>query len=218
MHRFERIWQERLKENFRELGNQKVKELLHNVDLCEPGFSSNLLKKLKEEVGEVLAEETMMKVSCEYPVSELEDIRKEFLENNDLEKAHSMLQEKFDYFLSKILQLDDATIGEIHGRKWGLAGELRDRAITVSKLPKSGFLKEYFESEDKEERRRIYCHCPRIRDFIGKEDIDPVYCYCGAGFYRKVWQYITEKEVNVKMTKSIVSGDDHCQFIIEIEG
>lgn len=216
MHRFERIWQERLKENFRARGNKKVKEMLHDVNLCEPGFSSGLLKDLKKEVGDKQVSEAMMAVSCEYPQTELEDIKAEYNKTKNLKTAHELLQAKFDYFLRDVMLLDQKLIEEIQKRKWGLAGELKGSTITVSKIPKSSFIYEYFAEKDPEKRRNLYCHCPRIREFIGKEDIDPVYCYCGAGFYKKIWEYITGKKASVKMTKSVLKGDDHCQFVINI--
>lgn len=216
MHRFERIWQERLKENFREKGNDRVRELLHDTDLCEPGFSSGLLKELKAETGDKAAAEAMMAVSCEYPQAELDEIKDEYEKTKDIKLAHAMLQKKFDYFLKEVMLLDQKLIEEIQKRKWGLAGKLEGNTITVAKIPKSSFIYEYFAEKDPEKRRNLYCHCPRIRDFIGKEDIDPVYCYCGAGFYKKIWEYITGKQTSIKMSKSVLKGDDHCQFVIDI--
>ena len=127
-----------------------------------------------------------------------------------------MLQKKFDYFLREVLKLEEDLLAEIKVRNWGAAGKLEGNTIIAAKIPKSGYIKEYFKATDPETRKKLYCHCPHIRPYIGKEDIDPIYCYCGAGFYKNIWEYITGKKVDVKLNKSILKDDYHCQFILKV--
>jgi predicted hydrocarbon binding protein len=42
------------------------------------------------------------------------------------------------------------------------------------------------------------------------------YCYCGAGFYQDIWQRILGKAVEISVTKSILRGDEVCQFELKV--
>ncbi|MCF7920797.1 MAG: hypothetical protein K9N06_12865 [Candidatus Cloacimonetes bacterium] len=216
MSDFEKIWQEILIENFQKMGSTKTIKMLENGNLEQPKFSTIILKKLKLELGEEKTAEAMMNSSCEYPQDDLEDIKAEFQRSRDLKKAHQMLQKRFEYYLEKVLHLDQEYIIEIQKKYWGAAGKLTGNTIIATKIPKSNHIKDYFNEPDPEKRRQLYCHCPHIRDHIGIHDIDDLHCYCGAGFYKKIWEYITGRNVTVIVLHSIIKGDDFCQFKLEI--
>lgn len=42
----------------------------------------------------------------------------------------------------------------------------------------------------------------------------PTYCYCGAGFYKGIWEEILKKPVKVEVLKTVMKGDDICQIAI----
>jgi hypothetical protein len=89
--------------------------------------------------------------------------------------------------------------------------------IIATKIPKSGYLKEYFQEDDPEKRRRLYCHCPRVRDVIGEEPSLPnEYCYCGAGFYQGIWEEILGQPVELEVLESVMQGDDVCKIAIHL--
>jgi predicted hydrocarbon binding protein len=44
-----------------------------------------------------------------------------------------------------------------------------------------------------------------VRDALKiKETISPTYCYCGAGFYKGIWEEILQKPVEVKLLESVL--------------
>lgn len=113
------------------------------------------------------------------------------------------------------LQLPDDMIDTIKQRKWGRAGELGENYILATKIPKSGTLRKYLLSAHPEEQRKLYCHCPRICNaVVANESFSSLYCYCGGGFYQGIWEYILERPVTVSLEKSILKGDEICQFRI----
>jgi predicted hydrocarbon binding protein len=155
--------------------------------------------------------------ACRYPESELDEIKNVYANTKDVDIAHKMLQDKFVSFLKDSLKLSHKLVDEVISRGWGLAGIRQGNKIIATKIPKSGNLIEYMEEKDPEKRRKLYCHCPRIRESIGSgTGISPTYCYCGAGFYKAIWEYILQQPVKVELLKSVLRGDDVCTVAIHL--
>ncbi len=74
--------------------------------------------------------------------------------------------------------------------------------------------KAWEEASNPEEKRRAYCHCPAVRDRL--EDIDAVFCYCGSGWFRRLWEGILEQPVRVSVVKCLPAGDEVCRFAVQI--
>ncbi len=158
-------------------------------------WTDSAFKKLKSAVDEEKVIDVATGCACQYSKSQLQEIKKKYEETKDIGIAHQMLQEKFEDFLkSPDLDLDGKIIEEIINRKWGLAGKIEKDKIIAVKIPKSGYLKDYFKTSDPDEKRRLYCHCPRINTQNNgiPENLDnpEIFCYCGAGFYRGIWEEI----------------------------
>ncbi len=155
--------------------------------------------------------------ACEYPKAQLVPIRETYLETGDLDLAHQMLQEQFESLLRDRLQLKEAMIEEIVKRGWGSAGTKQGRTIVATKIPKSGYLLEYMQQEDPERRRQLYCHCPRVRDALKTgEALPQTYCYCGAGFYKGIWEGILQRPVEVEVLETVQEGGDVCTIAIHL--
>ena len=113
--------------------------------------------------------------------------------------------------------MGDELIEEIVGRGWGAAGIKRDNAIIATKIPKSGYLVEYMKETDPEKKQQYYCHCPRVRDVLKtSESISATYCYCGAGFYKGIWEEILQAPVEVEVLESVLKGDEVCTIAIHL--
>jgi len=87
------------------------------------------------------------------------------------------------------------------------------KTIYVKKIPYDS--ENYKKATDKDEKRKHYCHCAMIRNHL-KEGISPTFCYCGAGWYRQQWEGILGKPVKIEIRKSLLKGDDTCEFAIHL--
>jgi predicted hydrocarbon binding protein len=70
---------------------------------------------------------------------------------------------------------------------------------------------------DPVKRRDYYCHCPRMREalrFVAA--VSPTYCYCGAGFYKHIWEEILQEPVEIEILETVLKGDDVCRFAIRL--
>lgn len=180
-------------------------------------WSRRAMERLDSLVDEPDRRQIMLDCACQYPKVSLKAMRDAYAETGDLAVAHRMLQAQFETFLAETLGLGAEMIDEIVGWGWGAAGVVQGNTIVATKIPKSGNLVEYMREPDPARRRQLYCHCPRIRDMLkSSETISPTYCYCGAGFYRGIWEEITQGPVTVELLESVLAGDDVCKVAIHL--
>lgn len=196
-------------------GGEKLSSDSNPQEIIE--WTRQAMERLDALVDENKRIEIMTGCACRYPESDLKEIRKVYEDTCNTDQVHGMLQEKFVSFLKNTLGLDDQLVEDIMNRGWGLAGVKKGNTIIATKIPKSGNLIEYMKEKDPEKRRTLYCHCPRIREVIGsKTNISPTYCYCGAGFYKGIWEYILKQPVKVELRQSVLKGDDVCKIAIHL--
>jgi predicted hydrocarbon binding protein len=61
------------------------------------------------------------------------------------------------------------------------------------------------------DKKRETCVCPFIdKSFITSDTM----CYCSVGWQKEIYETITGKPVNVKVTESILKGGERCSFDI----
>jgi hypothetical protein len=223
---FEAQWQEKLGFAIANRTIDAAQELIleDGVNLSDQSPTSERLAwtcDMLERLGEYADLETRQRIlsdcHCSYPLKDLLEIKLAYRVYGDLDQVLSMLQDKFDKFLRETLDLEEELIKKIIERGWGLAGRRVGNTIIATKIPKSGYLREYFKEENPARKRQLYCHCPRIRDEIGNgPDLPLTYCYCGAGFYKGIWEEILGEEVEVEMLESVIQGDDVCKVAIHL--
>jgi len=221
---FERAWLVKFSRCLDEIAGQEIrKEVMKGSEALSSHSSRQEVivwtKKAMERLESLIDEEKrkaiMTGCACQYPKSSLQEERKTYQETKDIDLVHQMLQEQFESFLKGTLELDEELIEEIIKRGWGLAGVKKGNTIIATKIPKSGYLVEYMKETDPEKRRQYYCHCPRVRDALKTQGtISSTYCYCGAGFYKGIWEEILQKPVEVKLLESVLKGDDVCKIAL----
>ena len=96
---------------------------------------------------------------------------------------------------------------------WGEKPRTEGREMYSSKNPRDP--KAYEEAETEAERKKAYCFCPVIRDYLDR-GLSSTYCYCGSGWYRQQWEGAIGKPVKLEIMKSILKGDYLCEFKITL--
>ncbi|MBU7014575.1 MAG: hypothetical protein HXS43_07070 [Theionarchaea archaeon] len=223
---FEKAWLLKFSRQLDEKAGRKIRETIMrgSEDLSMDSsredvirWSKGAMELLDSLVDEKDRRDILTACACQYPVSQLQEIRQTFKETQDVDTVHQMLQDQFESFLKNELKLEDHIIEEISTRGWGLAGIKKGNTITATKIPKSGYLMQYMDEQDPAKRRALYCHCPRVRDAVRSGiTISPTYCHCGAGFYKGIWEYVLKRPVEVECLKSVLAGDDYCEIAIHL--
>lgn len=223
---FELAWLAKLASGIEKQADAKIRDevLKDSLELSEKSnradviaWSKVALQRLEELVGENQAQQIMTGCACQYPKEQLKDIQIEFETEKSIDLAQQRLQDRFIHFLNFNLDMDKAMIAEIISRGWGLAGVKQGNTIIATKLPKSGYLMDYLNESDPQRKRQYYCHCPRVREILKTgETISRLYCYCGAGYYKGIWETITQRPVQVEVQESVLWGDEVCRIAIQL--
>ena len=180
-------------------------------------WSKQAMERLETLVDAKRRRAVMAGCACQYSRSDLQAMRKAYETTKDADLAHRMLQEQFEAFLKDSLKLKEELIKEIVNKGWGVAGVKKGNTIIATKIPKGSTLVKYMEETNREKKRQYYCHCPRVREALkSSETISPVYCYCGAGYYKGIWEEILQKPVEVEALTSVLGGDEVCTIAIHI--
>lgn len=75
----------------------------------------------------------------------------------------------------------------------------------------------YLAAQTSLERKLAYCHCPMVKDALREGiKLTSSYCHCGAGWYHTLWEGILERPVQVDVVRSLLNGDEACEFAIHL--
>ncbi len=96
---------------------------------------------------------------------------------------------------------------------WGEGPRREGRIIYSSKAPRDA--EGYQKAQNELERKKAYCFCPMIREHLDR-GMPVTFCYCGSGWYRQQWEGALEKPVSIEIVRSLLKGDDRCEFAIRL--
>ncbi len=112
------------------------------------------------------------------------------------------------------LQAVDAVLAFMDGDPGWKEGSRREgRIIYATKNPRDP--QAYAKAQSEAEKKQAYCFCPIVRSYLDR-GMPTSFCYCGAGWYRRQWEGAIGKPVAIEVVKSILKGDDVCQFAIRL--
>lgn len=96
---------------------------------------------------------------------------------------------------------------------WGRRPYREGRTIFATKNPRDPTA--FAEATTPEEKRKAACFCPIVRAHL-EEGMSPTFCYCSSGWERRQWEGAIGRPVRVDVVKTLLRGDDHCQFAIHL--
>jgi len=223
---FESGWLKGFADSLHQLVGAEIRDavMLGSEELAAGGdgeaviqWTSRAIGRLEALVDEVRRRQILMRCSCRYPSAALQQVREAYEQEGDIAAAQQVLQDQFEALLRDSLKLEEEFIQEVVGKGWGSAGVRRGSTIIATKIPKSGNLVDYLRETDPLVKRQLYCHCPRVRDALqGPTTISSTYCYCGAGFYKHIWEEVLGQPVQVELLESVLQGDEVCKFAIRL--
>lgn len=96
---------------------------------------------------------------------------------------------------------------------WGDRPRREGRIIYSTKKPRDQAA--YDKAETDAERRKAYCFCPLVRERLD-DGMSTTFCYCGSGWFRRQWEGATGKPVTIEIVRSVLKGDDACEFAVTL--
>jgi hypothetical protein len=223
---FEQAWLAKLARGLEAIGGKMLREKImsgseelsaESDPAASAAWTSTLMERMDGIMDAEQARAVMAGCACEYPKTHLRPMRDAYERTRSVDAVHRMLQSGFESFLRETLQLGDELAQRVIDMGWGVAGELKGNMILAIKIPKSGNLVRYFEETDPAIKRRLYCHCPRMRQVLMDGGRMPsLYCYCGAGFYQGIWEEILRQPVGVEVLETVLDGGDVCRIAVQL--
>jgi len=223
--RFEAQWLAKLSKSLDEAGGEEIRKKVlqgsekHAASINQHAiidWTRDAIRRLDSLVGMKDRKEVMTGCACHFPEQRLLPLRAKYQETRDVDTVHKVLRELFISDLKNVLKLDDELIRNILSRGWGVAGVKEGNTVIATKMPFE--LREHLKATDPKEKRYHYCHCPRIREAIRSSQprISLTYCYCGAGFYKDIWEKILQQPVEVEVLETVLGGSDVCRIAIHL--
>jgi effector-binding domain-containing protein len=68
------------------------------------------------------------------------------------------------------------------------------------------------------EQRRAYCHCEFVRPYLDDvpSRLSSTFCWCGSGWYRRLWEGILGQPVTIDHVETLLQGADECRLTISL--
>ena len=68
------------------------------------------------------------------------------------------------------------------------------------------------------ERRKAYCHCSFVHPYLDEipARLSPTFCFCGAGWYKRLWEGILGQPVKIEHVETLLKGNDQCTLTITL--
>jgi len=222
---FDKYWIGKLATNIsEEVGDTILDEILEGSENISQNsrrddvfkWSDKAMKKLESLTNDIETKKILLNCACHQSQEALQVYRDLYIKTDNIDLVIQKMHEDFELFIKEGLKLEDKYVQTVIDRRMGFAGIRDDNKIIATKIPKSAFIKEWFEETNPTKKRALFCHCPRIRDaLVDKEKILPrSYCYCGGGYYQNVWETILQKPVGIEILETVMHGDEVCKFAI----
>ena len=167
-------------------------------------FLDSMTKHGQQEAGQRFAEE--------HPLEESADFDKEFAW---AKHVCAFMEENYDDETVKEIRMDCAC-GPQYGKEElrAIYEKEKDPNAFVEKVSSLGlgFWMEY----DGTDYYMIYpeCYCPCVKD--NDELLSKAWCYCTAGYNKRLFEGVFDAEVQAELISSIKMGDDCCRIRIHI--
>lgn len=190
-----------------------------------PDFVKSFMVVLKSFLTEDEARWVLAGNNHQIPTESFEEEKRHFMNADSIEaylterhlRAVKKLQQHADEGTVWFEQIITPEVVElVRSNQEMLGGIKRGNKIVLTKIPYNP--SEYVKTDDLTQRRYMACHCPFIRNHLLQDfsDIDPDWCYCSGGFAKATFEHIFERELNVELIESCLTGSDKCRFAITI--
>jgi hypothetical protein len=76
----------------------------------------------------------------------------------------------------------------------------------------------YEQAATPAECRKAYCHCSFVHPYLDEipSKLSPTFCFCGAGWYRRLWEGILGQLVKIEHVETLLRGNDQCTLTITL--
>jgi hypothetical protein len=189
-----------------------------------PEVTKKFMERLESKLGEKACREILSSGPHASPREEYLPEKKRFLKSKGIDDFLEKRHKEFVGILEKHMkerklffaqEIDEEVLEYVRNTPTCQNGVREGNIIYVTKIPYMA--KKYLNEKDKKKRRYYYCHCPWVREAIKSDTrISPDFCYCSAGFEKRLWDVIFDQPVKADVIETVLKGDLICKFAIYI--
>ena len=132
--------------------------------------------------------------------------------------AHVFPQERIDHLRAIYQQGEfDDILREMYTDDFWYEKPVREGNVLL--MRKNPYNPEgYANAATPAERRKAYCHCSFVHPYLDEipARLSPTFCFCGAGWYRRLWEGILEQPVKIEHVETVLKGNDQCTLSITL--
>jgi hypothetical protein len=189
-----------------------------------PKITKKFMENLEAELGVRKCREILSSGPHAGPKEQYLPEKKKFLESKGIddflrkkqeeyvEELEKHIEEKTLYFTQEITK---EVLDYVRETPTCQVGVRKGDVIYVTKIPYMA--KEYLREKDPKKKRYYACHCAWVREAIKSDlKISPNFCYCSAGFEKRLWDVIFDQDVKADVLQTVLRGDQICKFAIHI--
>jgi len=190
----------------------------------KPKITRKFMENLEAELGLSKCREILSSGPHASPKEQYLPEQKKFLEakgiDDFLTKKHKKYVEELEeHMKQKTLyftqEITEEVLDYVRKTPTCQVGVREGDIIYVTKIPYMA--KEYLREKNPKKKRYYACHCPWVREAIKSDlKISPNFCYCSAGFEKRLWDVIFGQDVKADVVRSVLKGDLVCKFAIHI--
>lgn len=196
------------KHTTRVLGSEATKEVIPE----QPSFDSSAEDRLvwaKEAINGVKNH-----TSDSFQIYDILSSCAHVFPPNPILKMKEVYEKRKNETNNPLAAIDSVLDMMVEDNAWGNRPIREGNIIIATKNPAD---REAFEkATTPAEKRRATCFCSVIRNHLEDDDIPKEYCLCSAGWFRRQWEGALSQPVEVDIMKTVLQGDDVCQFAIHI--
>lgn len=214
------------------VGEGKWREIFGDIELpalvTHPKDKPRITKRVMEQLEAKLDKEKCREVLSSnlhfVPDQAFLSSKKEFKESKSIDdflcdRHKEYVDELAEHAKEKTLyytqEVDDEVVEYVRKTPTCQVGVRDGDVIYVTKIP---YMAKKYLHEDDERMKRFYaCHCHWVREAIRSgTKISPEFCYCSAGFEKRLWDVIFNCPVKADVLQTVLKGDLICKFAIHI--
>jgi predicted hydrocarbon binding protein len=193
-------WESKFDKNLeRVLGKQKKEQILEGFDKIRvdtpqderSGIIADALRKLDDVATEDEKYEVLSWCGHEFPAELIEDMRDLYRETKSIDTVIQAMKDGHAFY-PKLRREGNI----IYDRK----GAARAKALE--------------KAETRRDKMRATCFCPLLKDVW--DEMPGTFCYCAAGWPRRLIEGIIEQPVKVEVVSALTKGDEYCEFAIHL--
>jgi len=188
----------------------------------KPGYLFPVIERLVRKVGPTEVERLLSDCLRDLPDNYYRNDRRKYLKSGDIDDYLKAKRRSFVRWIRKCQregelffaqEITDEVVEFVKNNPEIGSGVREGNILYVSKIPYNTV--QYLAETNPTMKRYYACHCPWAREAIKSgEDLDPIFCYCSAGFHKKPWEIIFDQSLKAEVLESALQGDLRCRFAI----